>query len=111
MKPPAAHPRTRLWTMGAVYGTIGIFLAAADHPMVPLSYVLHIPAIAIGGAVGVAILRERYGPRWIAAYYVVAIWTIYETITNLTSIAALVLFSAAYSLTRAAISWVDENGL
>ncbi|RYG22037.1 hypothetical protein EON82_17835 [bacterium] len=108
MKPPVVHDeRPRLWTTGAIFGVAGILLAIVEHPLVPLSYVFHLIPIAIGGAVGTAVLREKYGPKAIAAYALFILWLAAATIAHQTSVAPVFLAAGVFSLTRAIMKTVD----
>jgi len=105
--PPVIDERPRLWTTGAIFGSMGLLLAIVDHPLVPLSYVFHLVPIGIGGAVGTAVLREKYGRPWIAAYALLILWLAYATISAQTSVAPVFLASGVFSLTRAIMKTVD----
>jgi hypothetical protein len=110
MKPPIAYDqRPMLWTTGAIFGAVGVILAIIDHPFVPLSHVFHIIPIALGGAVGAAVLREKYGPPWIAAYVVLTLWLAYTVIANKTSVAPVFLAAGLFPLVRAILQTVAEN--
>ncbi len=110
MKPTAVDPQKMLWVRGGIYTAIGAFLAMVDHPLVPLSYVFQLIPISIGGAVGAAVLREKYGRWWIAPYVLLEIYLAYACLTSQTSISPIVLAAGVFSLSRGAIRWVAENG-
>jgi hypothetical protein len=110
MKPKVVDPKQTLWISGGIYTAIGVFLAIVDHPLVPLSYVFHLLPIAIGGAVGAAVVREKYGPWGVVPYILLEVYLIYACVANQTSISPLVLSAGIFPLTRGAIRWVAENG-
>ena len=107
--PPVVHDqRPMLWATGGIFGAVGLILAFADHPLVPLTHVFQIIPLGIGGAIGAALLRERYGRRWIWAYPVFMVWLLYTVVTTQTSASIFLLASGVYSLTRAILQTVDE---
>lgn len=108
LPPPTYDPRPMLWGTGGVFGAAGLLLAFLDHPLVPLSHVFHLIPIGIGGAIGAAILRERYGPWGTAAYVLLGVWLLYAVITSQTSGSILLLSSGVYSLTRAVVQTAAE---
>ncbi len=109
MKPPPVKydQRPMFWATGGIFGGVGLLLAFVDHPLVPLSHVFHLIPIGIGGAIGAALLRERYGPLATIAYVLLGIWLLYAVITNQTSGSILLLSSGVYSLTRAVAQTVE----
>lgn len=107
--PPPGHrpdPRPAFWTTGTIFLVAGLMLAIVDNPLVPLSHVFHLVPLGIGGAIGTAILCERYGPRWVAAYVVLMLWLLWSTWNAQTTGAVIFLAAGVHSLTRAIVRTV-----
>lgn len=113
MKPPVLGPETphdprpALWTTGAIFGVAGLVVAVVDNPLVPLSYVFHLIPIGLGGALGAALLRERYGPRLTVVYGLLMAWLVFAVLTDKTSVAPVFLAASVYSLARAILRTVE----
>lgn len=110
MKPTVVDPGKMIWVNAGVYSIVGIFLAIFDHPLVPLSYAFQILPLAIGGAVAAAVLQEKYGRWWIAAFAVLEIWLFVTCGMTQTTFAPVLLAAGIFYLTRGCIRWVAQNG-
>ena len=95
-----------LWATGGIFGVAGILVALTDHPLVPLSHVFGMLPLGLGGAIGAAILRERYGPRASVAFVLVILYLLWQVAVSETTIAPVLLAAGLFSLTRAIVRTV-----
>lgn len=101
--PPPPDPLPMLWATGGIFGVVGLLLCFADHPLVPLSHVFGILPVALGGAMGAAVLREKYGPKGGAAFFVVMAYVVWQTVASETTVGPVLLAAGLFSLTRALV--------
>ncbi len=92
-----------LWATGAIFGVSGILVSLVDHPLVPLSHVFGMLPLGLGGAIGAAILREKYGPRGGIAFVIVMVYLVWQVIASQTTIGPVLIAAGLFSLTRAIV--------
>ncbi len=115
MKPPVlgagppVDPRPDLWTTGAIFGVSGLGVLLLDNPLVPLSHEFQLVPLGLGGAVGAALLRERFGPRGIAGYVLLMAWLVWQVLSVQTTGGIVLLTVAVFSLTRALVRTFGEE--
>ena len=115
MKPPVlgqrppVDPLPGLWATGAVFGLAGLGVMLFDNPLVPLSHEFQLIPLGLGGAVGAALLRERFGPRALAAYVVVMAWLVWQVLSVQTTGGIVLLAAGLFSLTRALVKTVGDG--
>lgn len=110
LPPPTPHdPRPALWTTGAILGVSGLGTMLLDNPLVPLTHVFELIPIGLGGAVGAAVLREKYGPRAIAAFVLLIAWLAWQTIAAKTTGGIVFLAAGLFSLVRALLLTFNED--
>ncbi len=101
--PPPPDPLPMLWATGAIFGVSGILVALVDHPLVPLSHVFGMLPLGLGGAIGAAILRERYGPRASVAFVLVMVYMVWQVVSSQTTVGPVFIAAGLFSLTRAIV--------
>ena len=108
--PPVVHdPRPALWTTGGIFAALGVATMLLDNPLVPITHVFGLVPLALGGAVGAALLRERFGPWANLAYLAFALWLVWQTFAAQTTGGLVFLAVGVYSLTRAFVRTVADD--
>ena len=110
MKPPVIphDPRPALWTTGAIFAVAGAATMLLDNPLVPITHVFGLVPLSVGGAVGAALLRQRYGPYAVAAYILLMLYVVWQTFAAKTTGGLIFLSAGVYNLARAVILSIDE---
>lgn len=111
MKPPVLRPDARpaLWTTGAIFGVSGLAVMLLDNPLVPLTQVFGLVPLGLGGVIGAALLRERYGPRAVAAYVLVMLWLGWQVLVSQTTGGIVLLAAGLFSLVRAIVQTAADD--
>ena len=111
MKPPVrpSHdPRPALWATGAIFTVAGVAIMLFDNPLVPITHVFGLLPLSVGGAVGAALLRERYGPYVVAAYVLLMLYVVWQTFATQTTGGLVFLTAGVFSLSRAVIRSIED---
>ena len=110
MKPPVLRhdPRPALWTTGAIFTLAGVATMLLDNPLVPITHVFGLVPLAVGGAVGAALLRHRYGAYAIAAYILLMLYVVWQTFAAQTTGGLIFLTAGVFSLARAVLLSIED---
>ena len=103
LPPPRYDARPALWATGGIFGLAGLAMVVFDHSLVPLSHEFGLIPLGLGGAVGAALLRERYGPRLVWVYVLFMTWFAYAVVMDQTAFGIVFLAMGLFSLTRAVV--------
>ena len=111
MKPPTHpphDPRPALWATGGIFTAVGLATMLLDNPLVPITHVFGLLPLSVGGAVGAALLRERYGPWATVAYLLFMAWLVWQTFAAQTTGGLIFLAAGIFGLARATILSVAD---
>lgn len=104
---PPYDPLPTLWTLGAIFAVAGVGVMLLDNPLVPLTHVFGLVPIGLGGAIGAAILRERYGPIALVGFGLVMLYLVWQTLANQTTGGLVLLTAGLFNLVRAVVRTVE----
>ena len=106
---PPPDPLPALWTSAAILGVAGLGTLAFDNPLVPITQEFELIPLGLGGAIGAGLLRERYGPRTLAAFAVLMVWLVWRVWIAQTTGGIVLLAAALFSFTRALVRTAADD--